>query len=51
MVEEAGGKVTDMFGKPLNFTLGHRLTENQGIVASNGDIHDAVIAALQKTLS
>jgi 3'(2'), 5'-bisphosphate nucleotidase len=47
VVEEAGGKVTDMHGKSLNFALDYQLTENQGVVVSNGHSHDAVLAALQ----
>lgn len=47
VVEEAGGKVTDMHGKPLNFALDYKLTENQGVVVSNGSCHDAVLAALR----
>lgn len=48
VVEEAGGKVTDMHGKPLNFALDYKLTENQGVVVSNGSCHDAVLAALKE---
>ncbi|WNZ21563.1 3'(2'),5'-bisphosphate nucleotidase [Leptolyngbya sp. NK1-12] len=47
VVEEAGGKVTDMHGKPLNFALDYKLTENQGVVVSNGSCHEAVLAALK----
>ncbi|MER3434623.1 MAG: 3'(2'),5'-bisphosphate nucleotidase [Leptolyngbya sp. ERB_1_1] len=46
VVEEAGGRVSDMNGKPLNFSIGAQLIENCGIVASNGEIHDAVLAAI-----
>ncbi|MGQ9654883.1 MAG: 3'(2'),5'-bisphosphate nucleotidase [Thermodesulfobacteriota bacterium] len=46
IVEEAGGKVTDILGKPLNFGLGHRLTENKGVVATSGHIHERVLAAV-----
>jgi len=46
VVEEAGGKVTDMFGQPLDFTQGAKLANNQGTVVSNGKIHDTVIEAL-----
>jgi 3'(2'), 5'-bisphosphate nucleotidase len=49
VVEEAGGKVTDMYGQPLNFTLGSQLVENQGMVVSNGAIHETVLAALRET--
>ena len=46
VVEEAGGKVTDMHGKPLDFGSSERLHGNEGVVVSNGAIHDDVIAAL-----
>ena len=47
VIEEAGGRVTDIHGRPLDFTTGRKLTANQGIVASNGRIHDAVVAAVR----
>jgi 3'(2'), 5'-bisphosphate nucleotidase len=47
VIEEAGGRVTDMFGVPLDFTTGRRLENNRGIVATNGVLHDAVIAAVR----
>lgn len=46
LVEEAGGQITDITGKPLDFSLGAKLVNNQGVVVSNGSIHDAVLAAL-----
>lgn len=46
VLEEAGGKVTDRWGKPLNFACGTKLLENEGIVASNGHIHQAVLEAI-----
>ncbi len=46
IVEEAGGRVTDMYGKPLDFAAGAKLQDNRGVVVSNGAIHAAVIAAL-----
>jgi 3'(2'), 5'-bisphosphate nucleotidase len=51
VVEEAGGRVTDMHGKPLDFSQGAKLVDNRGVIVSNGLIHDAVLAALQQTLS
>jgi 3'-phosphoadenosine 5'-phosphosulfate (PAPS) 3'-phosphatase len=51
VITEAGGKVTDGRGRPLNFTLGRHLDNDDGIVATNGRLHDAVIAAVQKALS
>ncbi len=47
VVEEAGGRVTDMHGKPLDFATGTKMVDNRGIVVSNGLIHDTVLAALQ----
>lgn len=50
-VEEAGGKVTDMFGKPLDFSKGKTLLDNQGVVGSNGTLHEKAIATLQEQLA
>jgi len=47
VVEEAGGRVTDMYGKPLDFASKPKMMENQGVVVSNGIIHDTVLAALK----
>ena len=46
---EAGGRVTDIHGRELDFSHGRRLEENRGIVASNGRVHDAVLEAIRKT--
>lgn len=46
VVEEAGGRVTDMHGKPLDFYTAAKMTDNRGVVVSNGDIHDQVLSAL-----
>ena len=46
IVEEAGGTVTDITGKPLEFTHGRELTANRGVVVTNGLLHEAVLAAL-----
>lgn len=51
IVEEAGGKVTDLQGKTLDFSLGAKLSQNYGIVASNGAIHNQVIATIKKVLN
>lgn len=50
VVEEAGGKVTDGRGRPLDFGLGRKLDNDDGIVATNGLMHDEVIAAVQRAL-
>lgn len=46
VVEEAGGRITDMHGKPLDFSIGAKFVNNQGVVVSNGAIHDKVLEAL-----
>jgi 3'(2'), 5'-bisphosphate nucleotidase len=51
VVEEAGGRVTDLYGKPLDFSLGAKLLNNHGIVASNGVIHEAVLAAIAERIN
>jgi len=48
VVEEAGGKVTDLNGQPLDFTTGRTLKNNRGICASNSYLHDAAIDVLRK---
>ena len=46
VVEEAGGRVTDMHGKPLDFYSAAKMMGNQGVVVSNGMIHEATLSAL-----
>ena len=48
VVEEAGGKVTDIDGKPLEFTHGRELSANRGVVVTNGHLHDDVLRAIQE---
>jgi len=47
LVHEAGGKVTDTEGRPLDFSLPNKAT---GAVASNGDLHPRVLEGLRKLL-
>ncbi len=46
VLEEAGGRITDLHGKPLDFTAGKRLFHNEGVLATSGPMHDAALAAL-----
>ena len=48
LIEEAGGRVTDLAGEPLDFTAGRRLLRNTGMVASNGLLHRAALEAVQR---
>jgi 3'(2'), 5'-bisphosphate nucleotidase len=47
IVEEAGGRVTDLDGKPLDFSAGARLLHNEGILVSNGVLHAPALLALR----
>jgi 3'(2'), 5'-bisphosphate nucleotidase len=48
-IEEAGGRVTDLEGRDLDFTVGPRLARNRGIVASNRRLHGALLEACAQT--
>jgi HAL2 family 3'(2'),5'-bisphosphate nucleotidase len=48
IVEEAGGSVCDVTGKPLEFNHGHELSANRGVVAANRPLHPRVIEALHE---
>jgi 3'(2'), 5'-bisphosphate nucleotidase len=47
VVEEAGGRITDLDGKLLDFSHGRTLAKNRGILATNGHLHEAILAALR----
>lgn len=46
VLEEAGGCITDLDGRALDFRAGRSLNNNRGIAASNGRLHDAVLDAI-----
>jgi 3'(2'), 5'-bisphosphate nucleotidase len=46
IVSEAGGTVTDIHGRPLEFDHGYQLSANKGVIATSGHVHDQVLAAL-----
>ena len=48
IVTEAGGRVTDLNGRDLDFSSGRQLSNNVGVVASNGVLHEQALRALQK---
>lgn len=50
LMQEAGGRVTDLRGQPLDFTHGRELSHNRGIVATNGLLHDRILAAVGQVL-
>jgi 3'(2'), 5'-bisphosphate nucleotidase len=46
IVTEAGGRVTDIYGQPLDFSAGTRFVNNRGVLMTNGLLHDDVLAAI-----
>ncbi|OGW91447.1 MAG: 3'(2'),5'-bisphosphate nucleotidase, partial [Omnitrophica bacterium RIFCSPHIGHO2_12_FULL_44_12] len=48
MVEEAGGKVTDIEGKALDFTAGRTLCRNKGILVTNQHFHEEILNLLKQ---
>jgi 3'(2'), 5'-bisphosphate nucleotidase len=50
IIEEAGGRVSDLGGAPLDFSEGRHLGRHHGIVATNGRIHDQVLRACREVL-
>ena len=47
-VEEAGGVVTDVDGRALDFSQGRRMTGNRGILATNGELHTQVLECIRR---
>lgn len=48
VVKEAGGKVTDLDGKDLDFSRGSTLARNRGVVASNGVLHEMALSVVRE---
>jgi 3'(2'), 5'-bisphosphate nucleotidase len=47
---EAGGRISDLFGYPLNYNVPDVQNRN-GLVASNGVAHDQIIETLAPLLN
>ncbi len=48
VIEEAGGRVTDLAGKPFDFSTGRLLSANRGVVATNGHLHALTLRLLKE---
>lgn len=46
LIEEAGGRMTDLTGRPFDFSTGRRMVRNDGVLATNGALHEAVLHVL-----
>ncbi|KAL6250228.1 hypothetical protein RBB50_002529 [Rhinocladiella similis] len=50
VLQEAGGKVQDLDGNPIDFGAGRKLQANHGIVAAMDDVHAQVLETAQGIL-
>ena len=50
LLEEAGGRVSDLAGRPLDLASARTMAPEGGILATNGAIHDRVLAAARAEL-
>ena len=48
VVEEAGGVVTDIDGRALDFLQGRRMITNRGILATNGKLHPQLLECIRR---
>jgi 3'(2'), 5'-bisphosphate nucleotidase len=49
-VARAGGRVTDVDGRPLDFSHGRRLEANRGVIATDGRFHDQIVDAVAQVV-
>jgi len=50
VIVEAGGSVTDVYGKPLDFSIGRGLESNKGVIVTNGTLQAPVLEAVAAVL-
>ncbi|WFD27938.1 3'(2'),5'-bisphosphate nucleotidase [Malassezia nana] len=50
LVEEAGGRVSDVAGRPLDFGLGRTLASNKGVIACQTPMHAQLVEAVAQAL-
>ncbi len=48
ILKEAGGRVTDMHGEPLDFAVDFEMRTNRGVVASNDTLHTSMLRTLSQ---
>ncbi len=49
IVSEAGGRVTDLAGRPFDWTTGTRMVNNRGVIVTNRFLHNAVLDAIARS--
>lgn len=48
VASEAGARVSDVTGRPLEFTHGRGLEANRGVVCARADVHPGIITAIER---
>ena len=48
LIAEAGGAVTDIHGRDLEFRHGRELVANRGVIVTNGRLHERVLEAIRE---
>jgi 3'(2'), 5'-bisphosphate nucleotidase len=48
IVKAAGGQISDLSGRPLDWSTGRTLDHNRGVLITNGHLHDALLEAIHK---
>ncbi|KAM3424475.1 hypothetical protein BST61_g6479 [Cercospora zeina] len=48
--EESGGKVTDLEGKPIDFTTGRKMAANHGLVCAPSSVHGQILQLAQDVI-
>lgn len=46
--ESGAGKVTDLYGKPIDFSAGSKLSNNYGLITADESIHDQILALVDR---
>ncbi|KAJ3207719.1 hypothetical protein HDU67_007283 [Dinochytrium kinnereticum] len=50
LIEESGGVVSDVTGKPLDFSQGRTLMANKGVIAAGRNIYSSVLDAVKQVI-
>lgn len=50
LFEETGGRITDVFGRPINLVTGRKMLDNFGFVAAPAQLHGEVLEVVQSVL-
>lgn len=49
IVSEAGGRMTDVVGRPIDWAAGTRMVHNRGLLVTNRFLHNAVLEAIARS--